>query len=165
MENAEPLGLTEPLFKFNRKYVYVQSPNTIMDMDTFIKIPPGAFKEHFKSAATYQERSIKPDGTVSYKPVSAAAAWIKWPLRNEVTKLTYAPGQKKQTDASFNIWTGWGAEPEKGDVTPFLKLVDHLFTGAEPAAKEWFLSWCAYPLQNPGVKMFSSSVFHGISLS
>jgi len=27
---------------------------------------------------------------------------------------------------------------------------------------EWFLNWCAYPLQHPGTKLFSSAVLHGI---
>ena len=164
LSNAEPLGLTEPLFELNKKYTYVQNPNAIIDRETFNKVQPGAFKEHFQVADMYQERQIKPDGTVSYKPVSAAAAWIKWPLRSEVQRITYAPGSPRLMSeiSAFNIWQGWGCELKRGSVAPFLKLIDHLFSGAEPKAKDWFLSWCAYPLQHPGIKMFSSAVFHGI---
>ena len=45
---------------------------------------------------------------------------------------------------------------------PFLKLVDHLFEGAEPEAKRWFMRWCAYPIKHPGTKLFSTAVLHGI---
>lgn len=164
LEQAEPLGLTAPLWGLNEKYVYVQDPGLIVDQTTRFKASPGAFKEHLQAPANYQERLLKADGSVSFKTVSAAAAWLRWPLRTEVTKLTYQPGAPTfiHEPPLFNIWPGWGVQPAKGDVTPFLKLVNHIFTGAEPGAKEWFLNWCAYPLQHPGTKLFSSSVIHGI---
>jgi putative DNA primase/helicase len=42
------------------------------------------------------------------------------------------------------------------------ELIDYLLEGLDKAAKEWFFDWCAYPLQNPGVKMFSAVVIHGV---
>lgn len=163
--HAEPLGLTEPLWELNEKYVYVRNPGLIVSQtDTENKVTPSAFKDHLESSAVYQERQLKPDGTVSYKPVCAAASWLRWPLRKEATRVTYKPGKEKFIEGSWalNIWPGWGCEPKRGSVKPFLELLDHLFTGAEPEALEWFLRWCAHPLQNPGDKMFSSAVIHGI---
>jgi len=163
---AEPLGITAPLFELNKKYVYVQNPGLIVDQLSKFKTSPGAFKEHLQSTTNYSSRQLKQDGTVSYKTVSAAAEWLKWPLRSEVTKITYRPGLDHFTTVDdlphFNIWPGWGVSPRDGDVGLFLKLVDHLFSGAEPEARLWFLRWCAYPLQNPGAKMFSSAVLHGV---
>src|SRR5690606_18880290 len=96
---------------------------------------PGAFKEHLESTLNYQERSLKQDGSVSFKAVSAAGAWLKWPLRTEVTKLTYQPGAGRfitEPRPLYNIWPGWGVDPIEDDVTLFLDLVEHIFTGAEP---------------------------------
>ena len=165
LTEAEPLGLTAPLWDLNSKYVYVQDPGLIVDQDTRFKASPSAFKEHLQAPLNYQERSLKQDGSVSFKAVSAAAAWLKWPLRNEVTKLTYQPGAERfitEPRPLYNIWPGWGVEAIEDDVSLFLRLVDHIFTNAEPEAKDWFLKWCAYPLQHPGVKLFSSVVIHGI---
>lgn len=165
LSNAEPLGLTRPLWDLNSRYVYVQDPGLIVDQGTRFKASPGAFKEHLEAPLSYQERHLNKDGTISFKAVSAAAAWLKWPLRQEVKKLTYQPGQPKFITngvGMYNIWPGWGVEPADGDVQPFLDLIDHLFTGAEPESKQWFLRWCAYPLQYPGTKLFSSAVMHGI---
>lgn len=165
LAQAEPLGLTAPLWDLNAKYVYVQDPGLIVHQETRFKASPSAFKEHLEAPMSYQERQLKPDGSISFKAVSAAAAWLKWPLRTQVTKLTYRPGSPRfiqDRDPLFNIWPGWGVEPCEGDVEPFLQLIDHIFTGAEPEAKEWFLRWCAYPLQHPGTKLFSSAVIHGI---
>lgn len=163
--HAEPLGLTAPLWDLNNKYVYVQDPGLIVDQGTQFKASASAFKEHLQAPLNYQERQLRPDGSVSFKAVSAAVAWLRWPLRREVTKLTYKPGASQFIQGSiplFNIWPGWGVAPKEGDPGMFLQLVDHLFKGAEPAAKTWFLRWCAYPLQHPGTKLFSSAVIHGI---
>jgi len=165
LADAEPLGLTAPLWGLNERYVYVQDPGLIVDRSVNFKVSPAAFTQHLQSTCTYQERQLKSDGSISYKTVSASAAWLRWPLRTEVTRLTYKPGAVKFIQGPptlFNIWPGWGVEPKAGDHEPFLQLVDHIFTGSEPAAKLWFLRWCAYPLQYPGIKMFSSAVLHGV---
>jgi hypothetical protein len=166
LSEAEPLGLTKPLFSFNEKYVYVQSPGLIVNQKSKTKIAPNMFTGHLESTQSYQERQVRPDGGISYKAVSAATAWIKWPLRREVYKITYQPGKEPFiTDKGvpyFNVWTGWGVAPKKGDVKPFLQLLDHIFTRAEKGAKEWFVQWLAFPLQYPGTKMHSSAVIHGI---
>ena len=165
LAEAEPLGLTRPLWALNQKYVYVQNPGLVINQQTAFKSAPNAFISHLEATRNYQERKLKDDGSVSFTTVSAAQAWLRWPLRTEAAKLTYQPGRRKFINdplPMFNIWPGWGVEPVKGDVSLFLQLVDHLFTGAEPEAKEWFLRWCAYPLQHPGVKLFSSVVIHGI---
>lgn len=161
---AEPLGLSRPLWSLNDKYVYVQNPGLVIDQQTKFKVSPSAFKEHLESPLNYQERVLKPDGSISYKSVSAAASWLKWSLRKEVNKITYSPGQGEfiSQPLLFNIWPGWGCEAKKGNVKLFIELIDHLFTNAEPEAKNWFLQWCAYPLQNPGHKLFSSAVLHGV---
>lgn len=163
LTQAEPLGLTAPLWQMNERYVYIRKPGLIVDQrDMENKVSPGAFKEHLESSTNYQERQVKADGNISYKAVSAAGAWLKWPLRLEAARLTYRPGDPRFIDNELNTWPGWGCQAKHGGVEPFLQLLKHLFTGAEPGALSWFLRWCAYPLQYPGVKMFSSTVIHGI---
>lgn len=165
---AEPLGMARLLFKFNDKYVYCDNPGLIVNQETSQKISPSAFKDHLESVANYQERKLKVDGTVVMQTVSGAAAWLKWPLRKRVDKITYEPGagrfvhNNKVNQVMLNTWPGWGCEAKEGDVQPFLDLLDHIFTGAEPEALQWFLRWCAYPIQYPGTKLFSSTVIHGI---
>ena len=166
LSQAEPMGLTAPLWWLNNKYVYIQDPGLIIDQESLATISPSAFKDHSQSNLRYQERSLNPDGTMSFKTVPASPAWLRWPLRNEVAKLTYRPGEQKfitHPRPLFNSWTGWGVEPNpEAGVDLFLDLVNHLFSKSEPEAKDWFLKWCAWPLQHPGTKMFSSVVIHGI---
>lgn len=167
LHEAEPLGIVHALFGLNERFCYVRNPGLVVEQTTSSKSSPAAFRDHLESALSYQERELRKDGSLSYNAVSAAAAWLKWPLRQEAAKMTYKPGAERfvmngAAAPYYNIWSGWGVEPKKGDAKPFIKLIDHLFSGAEPGAKDWFLRWCAFPLRYPGVKMFSSSVLHGI---
>lgn len=165
INTSEPLGIARPLFEYNNKYAYVRNPGIIVNQQTLFKAAPNAFAQHLESTQNYMETVLSKEGDTSYKPTSAASAWLKWPLRQEVEILTYAPGEplftEREHERALNVWPGWGCEPKKGDVKPFLQLIEHVFTGAEPGVKEWFLQWCAYPIQHPGTKMFSSAVIYG----
>lgn len=168
-EASYPLTLAKPLLQLNEEVTYVLNPGMIVVEETNQKISPEQFKNHAFSHVRYTEQVLKENGSVSLKPASAAAAWLQWPLRRQVGRLTYAPGQPKHVEgesvrtSAYNTWPGWGVEPKEDPegVDPFLGLLDHLFNGASEEAKTWFLRWCAYPIQNPGTKMFSSAVIHG----
>lgn len=160
---AEPLGLARPLWQLNQQYVYVRRPGFILDQKDFEnRVTPASFRDYLEAPRRYLERRVNADGQVQYKTTSAAATWLKWPLRNEVKCVTYAPGKKKFINGEFNIWPGWKVAPKKGCVKRFHQLIDFLFQHAEAGAKEWFLQWCAYPLQHPGTKLFSCVVVHGV---
>lgn len=162
-DNAEPLTLSRSLWGLNEKVLYVRDPGLVLVRDSFQKISPNNFTAHAFSNVTTAEREMRPDGSVSLKLVPAAPEWLKWPFRAEARRLTYEPGQPQLTsDHAFNMWTGWGCEPKKGDVSLFTKLIDHLFTGAAPAEKLWFMRWLAYPLRHPGKKLFTNVLMHGI---
>lgn len=161
---AEPLGLARTLWSLNERLIYIRDPGLVVDLTTLQKTTPRAMQEHMESTASYAEQRVNKDGSVSHKLVPAAGAWLKWPLRASAQALTYRPGAPRliiNSPVVLNTWPGWGVNPREGDPSPFLDLLDHLFRGAEPVAKEWFLRWCAYPLQHPGKKLYSSAVLHG----
>ena len=162
LEAAQPLTLAEALFALNDEVVYVRDPGLVVVRQTGQRLTPAAFTAHAYSARPFHEQVLDKEGQVKLKPAKAAQAWLAWSVRAEVGRLTYAPGEPKETEhlgaPAFNLWPGWGCEPRKGDVKPFLALVAHVFAGAEPEAVKWFLRWLACPLQRPGVKMHSSVV-------
>jgi hypothetical protein len=164
LDEAEPLGFAKSLWKLNEEVIYVEDPGLIVVESTGQKMAPSQFKEHSRWATTsYPARSINKDGNLVVKKEQAAPAWIKWPMRRSASRVTFKPGQPKITDSGeYNQWPGWGCEPTTGDIKPFTDLLDYLFKDADKGAKEWFLDWLAYPVQNPGVKMFSSAVVHGV---
>jgi hypothetical protein len=163
LAQAEPITLSTSLWRINKEVIYVEDPGLVIVEATGQKLSPSHFKEHSRWATlNTPELSVTKDGDVSIKKVAAAPFWVRWPMRRSASGVTYAPGKPKLTDSGeYNQWKGWGCEPVKGDIKPFMDLVDFLFGDAEKGAKEWFLDWCAYPLQYPGTKMFSSVLIHG----
>lgn len=159
---AEPLGFARALFEFNNKYAYIDDPGIVVDTKTGRKISVDVFKGHLAATSQYMKGTLSKDGSVKYQPAKAAAEWIGWSLRQGADQMIYSPGSDRFFDRKFNTWTGWGVKPAEGDISPFIELLDHLFTDAEEGARKWFEQWLAYPLQNPGVKMFSSAVIHGV---
>lgn len=162
-DTAQPLTLARTLFDINSEVVYVRDPGFIVRRDTNRRISCSSFIEHAYAAKSYSEQSLASDGRVVMKPASAAAAWIKWPLRAEVERLTYAPGKPKEHEGCWNVWPGWGVEPKRGSVEPFHELLDNLFLKADPQAKRWFIQWLSYPLKFPGTKLFTSACVFGIT--
>lgn len=165
LDKSEMLGITRALWKINEEVVYVEDPGMVIVEETMQKMSADKFKGESRWAtASATETRLSPKGDTLREKVPAAPVWLKWPLRRSVRKLTYAPGQPRITDnRELNQWQGWGMEPKKGDVEPWLKLTKYIFEDAEAGVIDWFYDWCAYPIQNPGAKMFSAVVIHGRS--
>jgi len=166
LKAAEPLGMTKRLWQMNNEVVYVRDPGMVVALKTAQKMDCSKFTAHSDWATqSVPERKVKSDGSIVTLKSSAAPMWIKWPLRRVVDKLSYMPGQERFFEEEgliyLNQWKGWGVKPSKGTVKPWLDLIDFLFAGAEKGAKEWFLDWCAYPIQFPGTKLFSAVIVHG----
>ena len=163
INKADDLTISRELWALNDEVLYVQDPGLVLVQNTDQKMSPQAFTGHAYAPRHACERVILDDGTLSMKDVPAAKKWLEWSFRATVHNVTYKPGEPKLiTETSeWNMWPGWGVKPLKGDATLFLSLVDHLFQGAPPEDKKWFLQWCAYPLQHPGTKLFTCVALHG----
>ena len=167
LEDSEPLTLASTLWGINETFAYIEEPGLVVRQATGFMMKPDAFKSH-ALPKLHMENRLLPNGVVSKQKVKAGEAWIDWGLRKTARKVSYKPGDKPLSVVEedgvpvFNTWVGWGAEPKKGDVRLFKQLVDHLFAGADSASKEYFLKWLAYPVANPGVKMFVAAVFIGL---
>lgn len=167
LDVAEPLTLAEPLWKLNDRVLFVRDPGLVVDLETEQRISPGTFRDFTHATADYAERSFKADGTPTLKRVPAAKAWLTWPLRREVQRMTYRPGADRpicrhpRTNADeYNLWPGWGVVPKKGTTAPFTELVEHLVP--DETTRRWLLRWFAYPIQRPGTKLFTAVVMLGV---
>lgn len=165
LENSEVWESAKELHKLNEEVVYVRDPGLILRLDTLQRMAPRAFIDHAFSTRVYYEEVVTKKSTKLEKK-SAPREWIQWPNRAEVPRVTYAPGEGKITDKrELNIWPGWGLhgdlQPVKGDIRPWKDLLDFLF-GAQLESRQWFERWCAYPIQYPGTKMYTSSVMWGL---
>lgn len=150
--------LTEALWRFNARYAMVLDPPMVHDDETNAKSKPGEFQSAIAANVWAEEQvPAKGEGEPTVKKVQVAAKWIEWPQRRQVNGVKYEPGKERylENGTILNEWAGWGCEPKKGDITPWNKLLDHLF-GAEDAARRWFENWCFWPLKNPGAKLLTA---------
>lgn len=154
---AEAPALDEALvlWGLNDEVVYIEDPGFIVKRTTGQVIAPTGFIQHAYADRSYEEITQTEDGP-KRKRKPAAPRWVQWPHRFSLQRLTYAPGQPTITDAGeWNTWKGWGVEPTPGDVKPWHALMDFIFKD-DKDARRWFERWCAYPLQHPGTKLFTS---------
>lgn len=168
--NISEFAFTRELLRLNGEIALVTKPVALVHYDS------GQLLNRQDAAMMYatarmMKKSIKPakkegeDDEIKYTEASAFDEWIKWEQRAEVWSMSYEPGQPKFVEMGerrhFNTWNGWGTIPQKGDVGLWKWLLDNIFKNATPAERRWFEQWCAYPLQNPGVKMFSCPILFG----
>lgn len=150
LDVAEPLDVGDPLWQMNSEVVFVRDPGLVMLRKSGQKLGPDTFvRHHFVNRHHQVWVEGKP------KVVDTAKEWLRWPHRFEVERLVYEPGKPQIIDRHFNTWRGLGVEPEKGDISPFVGLVDFVLEGLKPDEKRWFWQWLAWPLQNLGDKLYS----------
>lgn len=159
---ADHLTLARSLWALNDKYAYVVQNSSVVRQKTGALLKPDTLGAHVETS-DYMENYLMPNGVLSRRKVNAGTAWVGWGLRTTVEKMVYAPGKdplsvvvQEDGEKVYNVWPGWACQPKKGDVKLWLKLMDHLFTGAEPGAKKWLAQWLSYPLQSPGAKLLTS---------
>lgn len=162
----QPLTSVRQLYKYNERFCYVLGNGMVVNQYTNKKLTGAGFKEAYNNT-DYAENEINAKGDISLEKAELATAWLRWPLRTQVNDITYRPGDEKLINydsvntSAINLWTGWGCEPNEGSIEPFMNLMDHLFAGSDPEDLKWFLQWCAYPIQYPGTKLYSSAVMWG----
>lgn len=158
LEAAVPLEEASPLWALNAEVVFVHDPGLVVVRDRpkgpergrLLKLRPEQFmNHHFANRRHVVVVDKKP------KVVDTAREWMRWPHRFEASRLGYDPGKPQMVDGRFNVWSGLGVEPEKGDVGPFLDLFDFVCDGLSKEHKRWLLQWLAYPLQRLGTKLYT----------
>lgn len=182
IEKAEPYNGNESLYAINDCAVYCRNPSMVVVLrqdgqDIFQEMGTRVFEHERFSNLRHVVMEETADGRIKSKEVSSARAWMEWPGRLEVNGVAFEPGKERFLDVSrpaapnyrkLNAWNSWGAEPQAGSLGPWQRLLDHIF-GADTVAREYFLRWAAFPLQNPGAKMYAAtllwSVRHGTGKS
>lgn len=161
---ALPSGEAQELWQMNTEVSYIRNPGLIIVRDKpDRRVSASAFKEHAYSNRHFFLTTFDSKGREKLEKKPLAPRWLTWERRFELEKIVYEPGLPQITAKNeFNAWEGWGCEPKKGDIKPWKDLLTFLFRGRPPKEPQWLERWLAYPLQNPGAKLFSSPLIWGI---
>jgi len=167
---ANFFGYTTSLWELNQRYAFVRDTSTVLVLhspDVVKLVDRDKFTGALESNRYCYAVELDKNGELVRKQIKAAKHWLDWPLRHEVSRLTYEPGEGKLIQrvgddyGEWNVWPGWGCHPVAGDVKPFLELFKFMTQHIEPDEAKWFMQWLAYPVQVPGTKMNSAVILHG----
>lgn len=161
LAEVRSIELGDRFINFNSTYAYVKDQDVVVEIDTAQRLKRDSFINGALANVNVIEYQNLANGTTKRNEVRVASEWLKWASRLDVERITYQPGQPKITkDQEYNTWYGWGCEPKPGSVKPWTELLDLLF-GDQQESRRWFEQWLAYPLQQPGTKLFTSAVLWG----
>lgn len=145
------------LWALNERYAVVENPGFILDLRADQPYTVNAFEKLITRdlrATTFNARGEQTETGVG-------ELWLAWPYRQKFSRIVYSPGAPPITDAGeFNAWRSWGVAPTPGDISLWHQLLDYCF-GQDVEARKWFEQWCAYPIQNPGFKLYTAVLFYG----
>lgn len=168
--NHMEFAFVRELMRLNTEIAVVHKPVSIIHYATGQLIDKSDAAMLYANCRMMDQRLIAPkkeggEETIKYTEVATFDHWLKWEQRGEVWAPVYEPGKEQfiiENDRRhYNTWKGWGAAPEKGDVSLWKWLLDQIFKNAAPEHRKWFEQWCAYPIQNPGVKMYTCPILFG----
>ena len=161
LNRADQAGSAAKLWELSAEVAYIKDPGLIVVRADGRKMTPAAFTQHAYANRRVTISVEKADGGTKLTERSLAQVWLEWPARFELERLTYSPGEPRVTTANeYNLWKGWGCQPKRGDIGPWNDLMAYVF-GTDKVTRAWFEAWCAYPLQHPGVKLYSAPLFWG----
>lgn len=152
---TEPFLEGMKLLQLNNELTMIENPAGIMHLASkVLHASPQPLTKMLYANRTFPK--VLESGKL--KEVNAVDEWIKSNFRRQHTGITYEPGlHRDSTDNNeYNLWEGWGVEPKKGSAKPFVDLIEYMTSSSEPAVRQWFLQWLAYPLQHPGTKLYTS---------
>lgn len=162
VEGTEEFEQGRELHKMNSEVIYVQSPGIVYVRQTGEKVRPYDFVAHRFSERKYTKKFIDARGVPKMEVRRTAADWLQWEHRAVARKLVYAPGQDEITpELELNLWRGWPYEPIKGNIEPWVQLLNFIFR-TEPDIRRYFEQWAAYPIQYPGTKMRTAVAVWGV---
>lgn len=164
---AKEWAKSKELHELNEEVIFLRESSTVLELATRYRWRASEFAHAVFANRTYKQQEGE-GKKIKFVEKSAAHEWLKWEERAQLDSITYAPGSPLIVDSQnkkfYNCWQGWGLTNgtiKKGNVDPWRKLLDFLFAGHEAQHRNWFEQWIAYPLQHPGTKLFSTTVFWG----
>lgn len=152
---CEDFIVSKELWKINEEIAYINKSSAVYIIrDNKLVNKTTLVGMVYANRSFVKENKITDEKTL----VNTADAWLKWAYRKEYNRLVYCPGEDNICgDNNYNVWSGWGSSPVKGEVVLWKELLDYIFTGHKDK-RVWFERWCAYPIQHPGTKLYTTTL-------
>lgn len=169
INEARALGKGAWLAQLNREYAFNISTKEVIHLASGRIDSVNEFINASERSRIYTEYVVLETQSGTQKKAVkryAAKEWMEWTYKLGVKGVVFEPGGATPITAGgyYNAWRAWGCNPveaKRGDVKPWLDLIDHLFDTCAPEVRLWVTQWFAYPLQFPGTKLKTALVICG----
>ena len=165
LQEAPLFTSVRALHDFNNRFVFIRTSAQVYEPSHRVGYDASRFTSSIEANAHYPVSVVTAQGTKTVIK-QTAVEWIKWANRRSVQKQDYCPGVEeliipRNGALVLNLWPGWGVQPKRGNRDPWIELFAYLTEREGPDVKRWFEQWLAYPLQHPGVKLYTAVAIWG----
>ncbi len=81
------------------------------------------------------------------KAVPLVDAWLEWGRRRTARGVIFDP--ERDHEGFLNLWTGWAAEPKKGDWGALRDLLGEALCDGDRVVFDYVMNWAAHMVQRP----------------
>lgn len=145
-------GLDVKIIGMNQRYAYISKEDAIWDLEAKDLVQ----KPGFLNGSLASTIKHKVQGKQGTKEISVAAEWLKAPHAQRYDEILFRPGEGTivagKASPALNIWDGW-PENTPGDVMPFLRLTEYVFSKMPVHLRDLPLKLMAYKAQHPEEKI------------
>ena len=137
------------LKELNKKYTHTQlGETTVIAYSSYDQIDKTNHrflkKETFKDLHMHEKRVAKKN---------KGAAWLEWAGKSmKLGGVGFYPYPEKCPEDVYNLFTGWGVVPIKGDVSPYLNHLREVICDNDEKAYTYLVGWLAHMFQKPDEK-------------
>lgn len=140
------------IIAMNKRYAYIAKEDAVWDLDDKELIQKAAFTNGSLASSI----RIKVPGQKGVKELQVSTEWLKAPHAQRYGEILFRPGEERVVQGAnspaLNIWDDW-PENNAGDVAPFLRLSEYVFSKMSPELRELPLKLMIYKAQHPEEKI------------
>lgn len=151
--SARPMdGLSLKIIGMNKRYAYISGEDAVWDMEDKALVQKGGFLNGGLSSTIKHIQQ----GKQGDKVIKVAERWLNDSHAQRYSEILFRPSEGRIVEGkhapALNIWDGW-PDYSEGDVGPFLRLNEFLFSKTEKSIRDLPLKIMAYKAQNPAEKI------------
>jgi len=153
-ESPSLSGLDAKIISMNERYAWITQEGMIYDTKQRKLVK----KDNFTNGEDSGSITVLTMGGPKSGPkeISVAVKWLKHPHARRYGEILFRPEEgdtiDTETGPALNLWRGW-PEHSPGDISPWLRLNEFLFSRLDPSLRDFPLKLLAYKLQNPAKKI------------
>jgi hypothetical protein len=87
--------------------------------------------------------------------------WLSHSERRQYLGVVLEPGGKPVIDGKYNLWTGWGVEPKRGDWSLMREHIFEVLAARDENVRHYIMNWLAWAVQHPDQQPEAALVFLG----